>query len=88
MNKLSFAVDLLIGNAQALKQAWIDGEYGNELSQQEAIDVANSNKIFAQTDDYRMYVPEDYWYDLAQSDPIHGSGGAQGLAKFEDLTAE
>jgi len=30
-----------------LKQAWIDGEYGNELSQQEAIDVANSNKIFA-----------------------------------------
>jgi hypothetical protein len=35
-----------------------------------------------------MYVPESYYYDFAQSDPIHGSGGAQGLAKFEDLTPE
>jgi len=25
---------------------------------------------------------------LAQSDPIHGSAGATGLAKFEDLTPE
>ena len=49
MNKtsLSFAVALLIGNSKALKQAWIDGDYGNEFSQKEAIDVANSNQIFA-----------------------------------------
>ena len=32
MNKLSFAVALLIGNSQALRQAWIDGEYENEFS--------------------------------------------------------
>jgi len=35
-----------------------------------------------------MYVPEGEYYDFAQSDPIHGSGGAQGLAKYEDLTFE
>ena len=47
MNSLSFAVALLIGNSLALRQKWIDGEYENDFSQQEAIDVADSNKIFA-----------------------------------------
>jgi len=27
-------------------------------------------------------------YFLVQSDPIHGSAGATGLAKYEDLTFE
>ena len=35
-----------------------------------------------------MYVPEGQFYDFAQSDPIHGSGDKQGLAKYEDLTEE
>ncbi len=91
MNKLSFAVALLIGNSQALRQAWIDGEYENEFSQQEAIDVANSNKIFAQTDSDLNRKNDEYLrnpYFLVQSDPIHGSAGATGLAKYEDLTFE